>query len=81
MFRFQANLRDFIFDTVALCQVFLRVLSFYLVSIVPPALHTHLQLHVALTRRSNGRCLGTYQKAVLFRLSGKLSQGKYFAIV
>jgi len=39
-------------------------------------LHTHLHLHVAHTRRSNGRCLGTFQKGVLFRLSGRLSQGK-----
>ena len=58
MLQFQANPRDFILETVALCQVFLWVLSFYLVSIIPPVLHTYLHLHVALTRRMNGRKLG-----------------------
>jgi hypothetical protein len=48
-------------------QVFLPVLRY----IIPPMLHTHL-LHVALTRRTNGRILGTFRKAVLFRNSGSL---------
>jgi len=36
---------------------------------IPPLLHTHLHLHVALTR-TNRRCLGTLQEAVLFWKSG-----------
>jgi hypothetical protein len=39
------------------------------VIIFPSMLHTHLHLHVALTRRTNGRSLGTFQKAKLFRKS------------
>jgi len=49
-------------DTV---QYFLLSTSVSAVSIIPPMLHTHLYLHVALTR-TNGRCLGTLQKAMLF---------------
>ena len=37
------------------------------VSIISPMLHTHLHLHVALTRRTNGWDLGTFHKATLFR--------------
>jgi hypothetical protein len=51
-----------IVDKVALGQVFLRVLPFYPVSIIPPMLHIHLHLHVALTRRAKGRRLGSFQK-------------------
>jgi hypothetical protein len=35
--------------------------------VIPPLLHTHRQLHVALTSRANTRSLETFQKAVLFR--------------
>jgi hypothetical protein len=40
-------------------QVFLRVLRFSPANILPPVLHTHLHLHVAVTRRTNTRSLGT----------------------
>jgi hypothetical protein len=49
---------------------FSRVLRFPPVIIIPPTPHTHLLLHVALTRRTNGRSLGTLQKETLFRKSG-----------
>jgi len=39
------------------------------VSIIPSMVHIHLHLHVAFTRRTNGRSLGTFQKAMLFRKS------------
>ena len=39
-----------------------RKLRFYPVFIIPPMLHTHFHIHVALTRRTNGRSLGTSQK-------------------
>ena len=39
---------------VALEQVFLQVLRSFPVSIIPPMFHTHLILHVALTRRGKG---------------------------
>jgi hypothetical protein len=44
------------------------------VSIIPPMLHTHLHLHVALTRRTNRRSLGTFQKVVLFRKSENIGK-------
>jgi len=56
----------FVVDKMALVQAFIRVFRSSPVSIIPPLLHFHLNLHVAFTR-ANGRCLGTFQKAVLFR--------------
>ena len=53
---------------------FLRALRCSPVYIIPPKLHTHLHLHVALTRKTNGRSLGTIQKARLFRKSGSIEQ-------
>jgi hypothetical protein len=43
--------------------------SVFSVSISPPMLHTHLHLNVDLTRRMNGRRLGTFQTAMLFQKS------------
>lgn len=40
------------------------------VSIIPQMLHTHLYLHVALSRGTHRRSLGTFQQAVLFRNLG-----------
>ena len=56
---------------VVMKQVFLRVLWFSSVNIIPPMLHTHLHLHAALTRRTKGRSLGTFQKAMLFAKIGQ----------
>ena len=56
----------FVADKVALKHIFLPVVVFPPVSITPPTLHTHLHLHVAVTRRTNGLSLGTFQKAALF---------------
>jgi len=36
-----------------------RLLQFFSVGIIPPMLHIHLYLHVALSRRANGRSLGS----------------------
>ena len=58
----------FVVDRVALGQVFLPVIRFSLVSIIPSVLHTFFHLHVALTRRTNGRSVVTSRKALL---SGK----------
>jgi hypothetical protein len=60
----------FVADKVAVGQVYLLVFLYFLVSNIPPMLHTLLFLHVALTRRTNARNLGTFWKAVLFRESG-----------
>jgi len=44
----------FVVEKVALGQVFLRLLRFSPVSILPPVLHIHLPLRVALARHTNG---------------------------
>jgi hypothetical protein len=49
-------------DKVALGQALVQVLRFSPVSIIPRMTHTHLRLHVAVTRRAKGRSLGTFQK-------------------
>ena len=51
---------------------FVRVLRFAPVSIIPPVLHTHLHLHVAVSRRTNGRSLDTFQKAMPFQKAGSI---------
>jgi hypothetical protein len=43
----------FVVDKVTLGLVFLRLLRFSLVSIIPPMLHTHINLHVALPPLTN----------------------------
>ena len=53
-------------------RVFLRLLRSSPVSIIQPLLHTHLHLHIALTRRTNQRILGTLQKAMLFLKAGSI---------
>jgi len=57
-------------DKVAVGQGFLRGLLLSRVSIIPPMLHTHLHLNVALTRTS-GRSLKTSRKTILFQKKGE----------
>ena len=52
--------------------IFLLVLRFFLVSIIPPILHTRLHLHVTLTRTTWDRSRLTFKKAVLFWKSGSI---------
>jgi len=59
-------------DKVALGQVFLHILQFPPVSIIPPVILTRLLIHVVLTGRTNGPSLGTSQNAILFRKSGSI---------
>jgi hypothetical protein len=53
-------------------------LGFPLFSVIPPVLHTHLHLHVILTR-TNGRSLGTYQNQFSFGNRGVLD-GKVLSL-
>ena len=53
----------FVVDKVVLGLALLSLLLFPPVSIIPPMLHTHLHLQVALTRRTNGPSLGTFSKS------------------
>ena len=50
------------------------------VIIISPMFHTHLHLHVALTRRTRGRNLDTFQKAVPFSEVGENCVEKYFLL-
>jgi len=65
-------------DTVSLGRVFLPVLWYYPISVIPPMLHTHLHLRVALTTRTKARSLGTRHQAILFRKSAEHRTEKYF---
>ena len=48
------------------------------VSTIPPLLHTHLHINTAVSRRTNGRSLGTVKKkTVLFLTSKKRGAHKY----
>jgi len=58
---------------VALEWFILQALPFPTVSIIPPMLHTHINLHVALTRRTTGRSLGTFRKLKVINLKTHLS--------
>jgi hypothetical protein len=57
----------FVVDRVTLEQVFLGILKFPLFAVIPLVLHSRLHLHVALSRRTNGRRVGNFQKTVLCR--------------
>jgi len=56
----------FVADKVTLGQVFLQDLLLSPVSIILTVLHARMHLHVAVTRRSDGRGLGTFQNAVFW---------------
>jgi len=61
-------------DWVALGHIFLRVLGFSPVCIVLPMLHTRLHLYVAVTKKENGRNLGTFQDARLLRRAKRIKE-------
>jgi len=67
----------FVVDTVALGQVFIPVLRFPPVSIIPSVLHTRLHVHVAVTRRTNMRSLGTFQNSSAVSAMGERWIEKY----
>ena len=54
-------------DKVAMGQVFLWVLKFSPASFIPPMLHTHLHLHVAIKRWTCELNLGTLRKQLSFK--------------
>ena len=74
--RFQCRSAHFkcVAEKVALGHIFLRVLGFSPVYIIPPLLYTRLQLHVAVTRKENGRRLGTFQDVRLFWWAKRMKQ-------
>ena len=60
------SVRDIMVDKVAMGPDFLRVLRLYPVRIIPPMFHTHLHLHLALHRMTNGRSLGAFWQRTAF---------------
>lgn len=60
----------FVVDIVARGQIFLPVLLFSPVGVLPPMLHNY-HLHVSLARRTNERNLGTPQKSNALSEIGK----------
>jgi len=75
LYVFHFNL-DFL--KVANGQVFLQIIQFFSVSTIPPLLQTHLHLHDFLTRRTNGRNLGTFEKQCSFVIRGALHTEVHF---
>ena len=74
----------FVVDRVALGYVSIRVLRFSFVSIIPPLLHTHLQMLLILTRTTNRRRLGTIQNPTLLlrtKLHARTSQKPAIAVI
>lgn len=51
---------------------FSEYFGFSPVYVIPPIFDAHLNVHAARPRWTNGRRLGTYKKAVLFRKSGSI---------
>ena len=68
----------FVVDKVALGEVSIRVLQFSPLNNIPPILHNHLHLHVALSTRPNERSLETFENAMLFRKSGSMGSKSTF---
>ena len=64
----------FLVHNVALRQALHPVLRFSLKSVIPPMILNYRHLRAALTRRTNGRSLGTSQKAKLFCKPGSFGQ-------
>jgi hypothetical protein len=65
---------SFVVDRVTQDWVLFPVLRFF--PIIPPVLHTHFHLHVAVTRKTKGRRLGTLQGAMCFRKQKALARKK-----
>jgi hypothetical protein len=61
-------------EKVALGQGFLSVLLFCSVNLIPLTLQTNLHLQIAVTRRTGGLSLGTFQKPMLLRKSRSIGQ-------
>jgi hypothetical protein len=67
-------------DRVALGHIFFfRVLGFSPVYTIPQMLHTRLHLH-AVTRKENGRSLGAFQDARLFRRAKSIKRKITFTV-
>jgi len=68
---------EFVVDKVALGQVSLRVLRLFSCRRHSTSAHARLYLYVAVSRRTNGLNLETFQNATLFGKSGHWME-KYF---
>jgi hypothetical protein len=68
-------------DKVALERVFLSGRQLSPVSISSPGLHTHLQLHVAVTRRTHGLRLGTFPISNALSEIGSTGQENTFTVL
>lgn len=63
----------FVVDEVVLGHDVLRIISVSPVIVIPSMLHTPLNIHIALTKRTNCRSLGICQKTKMpFQKSGAL---------
>ena len=65
-------------EEVTLGEVFLGVLWFFPVSIIPPMLHNHLHLQAVLTKRTNGQRLGALKNPTLIRKPESIGEKSNF---
>jgi hypothetical protein len=70
VFSFRSVRVIFVVDQLAPRQGLLQVLRVLPVKFIPPILHTHLYLHVTVTRKTSGESLETFKKAPHPRKSG-----------
>ena len=62
----------FAVDNAPLDQILLQIIRVSAVNIIAPMLHYSLHLLVALPRKNNGRSLGSFPEAMIFRKSEKI---------
>ena len=67
-------MRDFWWKKWPWVRFFSEYCGLSRVIVIPPMPHIHLHLLIAVTRRTNERSLGTFQKTVLFRKPWRLGQ-------
>ena len=70
----------FVVDRVALGQVVLGILWFSLVSTISLIFHARFHLYVALSRRTNGPSLRTFEKVFSFSWSSKRQSDNSFSV-
>jgi hypothetical protein len=63
----------------AVKQGFKQIIRVSPVSIIPTVLHTILYPHVAPSRKTNGRNLGTFQKPMFLRKSGNIRISPHYS--
>jgi hypothetical protein len=65
-------------DNVALGKIFLQALPFSPDSIIPPILHSHLDINSTLRRRTSGRSLGAFKQRNVLPAASEHGKERFF---